>query len=81
MIRVVKFKGIILIFDKFEIKKKLVVFFKKIFCFFVKLLGMDIGFFFEYVFEVSWDQFILKENLSVMLKGMYWKIILQKVDE
>jgi phosphatidylethanolamine/phosphatidyl-N-methylethanolamine N-methyltransferase len=81
MTRVVKPKGTILIFDKFETKKKSAAFVKKIFRPFVKLLGTDIGLSFEHVFEASRDQLILKENSSVMLKGMYRKIILQKVDE
>ncbi|MBD8844209.1 MULTISPECIES: class I SAM-dependent methyltransferase [Priestia] len=81
MTRVVKPKGTILIFDKFETKKKSAAFTKKIFRPFVKLLGTDIGLSFEHVFEASRDQLILKENSSVMLKGMYRKIILQKVDE
>lgn len=81
MTRVVKPKGTILIFDKFETKKKSAAFAKKIFRPFVKLLGTDIGLSFEHVFEASRDQLILKENSSVMLKGMYRKIILQKVDE
>ncbi|MEH7371513.1 methyltransferase domain-containing protein [Priestia megaterium] len=81
MTRVVKPKGTILIFDKFETKKKSAAFAKKTFRPFVKLLGTDIGLSFEHVFEASRDQLILKENSSVMLKGMYRKIILQKVDE
>lgn len=81
MTRVVKPKGTILVFDKFETKKKSVAFPKKIFRPFVKLLGTDIGLSFEHMFEASRDQLILKENSSVMLKGMYRKIILQKVDE
>ncbi|MDD1512206.1 class I SAM-dependent methyltransferase [Priestia megaterium] len=81
MTRVVKPKGTILIFDKFETKKKSAAFPKKIFRPFVKLLGTDIGLSFEHVFEASRDQLILKENSSIMLKGMYRKISLQKVDE
>jgi phosphatidylethanolamine/phosphatidyl-N-methylethanolamine N-methyltransferase len=81
MTRVVKPKGTILIFDKFETTKKSAAFPKKIFRPFVKLLGTDIGLSFEHMFEASRDQLILKENSSVMLKGMYRKIILQKVDE
>ncbi|MGG2087651.1 methyltransferase domain-containing protein [Priestia aryabhattai] len=81
MTRVVKPKGTILIFDKFETEKKSADFPKKIFRPVVKLLGTDIGLSFEHVFEASQDQLILKENSSVMLKGMYRKIILQKVDE
>ncbi|MFP7731864.1 class I SAM-dependent methyltransferase [Priestia aryabhattai] len=81
MTRVVKPKGTILIFDKFETKKKSAAFPKKIFRPFVKLLGTDIGLSFEHVFEASRAHLILKENSSVMLKGMYRKIILQKVEE
>lgn len=81
MTRVVKPKGTILIFDKFETKKKSAAFPKKIFRPFVKLLGTDIGLSFEHMFEASRANLILKENSSVMLKGMYRKIILQKVEE
>lgn len=81
MTRVVKPKGTILIFDKFETKKKAAALPKKIFRLFVQLLGTDIGLSFEHMLEASRDQLILKENSSVMLKGMYRKIILQKVDE
>ncbi|KWU59979.1 class I SAM-dependent methyltransferase [Priestia megaterium] len=78
MIRVTKDKGTILIFDKFEPTNKQLSFGKKMFRPLIKLLGTDIGLSFETVYKNVENQCEIQEDLDVMVKGLYRKIILQK---
>lgn len=78
MIRVTKDKGTILIFDKFEPTNKRLSFGKRMFRPLIKLLGTDIGLSFESVYENVENPCEIQEDVDVMMKGLYRKIILRK---
>ncbi|MBU8690699.1 methyltransferase domain-containing protein [Priestia megaterium] len=78
MIRVTKDKGTILIFDKFEPTNKRLSFGKRMFRPLIKLLGTDIGLSFESVYENVENLCEIQEDVDVMMKGLYRKIILRK---
>jgi phosphatidylethanolamine/phosphatidyl-N-methylethanolamine N-methyltransferase len=44
----------------------------------IKLLGTDIGISFEKVYKIVKHECYLVEDIDVMMKGMYRKIILKK---
>jgi phosphatidylethanolamine/phosphatidyl-N-methylethanolamine N-methyltransferase len=78
MIRVTKDKGTILIFDKFEPTNNQLSFGKKMLRPLIKLLGTDIGLSFESVYKNVESQCEIQEDVDVMMKGLYRKIILRK---
>ncbi|MGG0792035.1 class I SAM-dependent methyltransferase [Peribacillus simplex] len=75
--RVLKKEGKILIFDKFVSKDKL-SFPKKLLRPLIKALGTDIGLNFEKLFSINNTHLTIDEDKSVMMNGMYRKIILSK---
>lgn len=79
MMRVLKPNGVVIIFDKFAPKDKELSPIKKMIRPFAKVLGTDIGISFERLCESNKEILTVKEDRSVMLNGMYRKIILGKV--
>ncbi len=73
--RVVKNEGQIIIFDKFSNQLSLL---KKLVRPIIRLLGTDIGINFDKLILTSSQPLKILEDQSVMLKGMYRKIILSK---
>lgn len=78
MIRVLKPGGEIIIFDKFISKNEKLSLPKKLIRPFIRVLGTDIGLRFEDLFREHEKQLKVEENQSIMLNGMYRKIILSK---
>lgn len=78
MVRVVKPEGKIIIFDKFTPKGKKLSTFKKIIRPFIQLLGTDIGINFEKLQDTNKETLLVKEDTSIMLNGMYRKIVIHK---
>lgn len=79
MVRVTNNNGTILIFDKFEPTNKQLSLGKKMLRPFIKILGTDIGLSFESVYKNVENQCKINEDIDVMIKGLYRKILLQKV--
>lgn len=79
MIRVLNKDGEIIIFDKFSPKGKALSPFKRILRPLIKFLGTDIGLNFESLYENQKDTISVKEDLPLMLNGMYRKILVTKV--
>jgi phosphatidylethanolamine/phosphatidyl-N-methylethanolamine N-methyltransferase len=78
MIRVLKEDGEMIIFDKFTPRGKDLTPFKKIIRPFIKLLGTDIGLNFESLYENHKGTIFVKEDIPLMFRGMYRKILITK---
>ena len=78
MIRVLKPGGEIVIFDKFISNNEKLSLPKKLIRPFIRVLGTDIGLRFEDLFREHENHLRVEENQSIMLNGMYRKIILSK---
>ncbi|NMH70098.1 methyltransferase domain-containing protein [Bacillus sp. RO3] len=79
MIRVLKPKGKILIFDKFSPKGKNLSPLKKAIRPLIRLLGTDIGVNFETLYEKNKEVLSVIEDTPVMFNGMYRKIVINKM--
>ncbi|MFD2760417.1 class I SAM-dependent methyltransferase [Lentibacillus juripiscarius] len=79
MIRVLKRNGQLLIFDKFVPKNKSLTFIQKLIRPIIALLGTDIGLNFDRMIQSCNEGLEVKEDVPVMLKGMYRKIIIKKL--
>ncbi|MGR3764320.1 class I SAM-dependent methyltransferase [Rossellomorea sp. NS-SX7] len=75
MERVLKPDGELVIFDKFAGEKKLS---QKLVRPIVKMLGTDIGLVFEDIHRPYKETLIMKEDIGLMMNGMYRKIVLKK---
>lgn len=80
MIRVLKPKGKIIIFDKFSPKEKNLSPLKKSIRPIIRLLGTDIGVNFETLYEKNKEILTVKEDTPIMFNGMYRKIIIKKLN-
>jgi phosphatidylethanolamine/phosphatidyl-N-methylethanolamine N-methyltransferase len=80
MLRVLKPNGEVVIFDKFAPKEKGLSRIKKAIRPFIKLLGTDIGINFEELCEKNKNTTYIKEDTSLMFRGMYRKIVLGKIN-
>lgn len=78
MTRVLKQEGKIIVFDKFVPKNKKLSIPKMLLRPIISILGTDIGRSFE---EISPENIVVKEDSPIMLKGMYRKIIIEKIKE
>ncbi|MEK4387742.1 class I SAM-dependent methyltransferase [Solibacillus sp. FSL W7-1464] len=78
MTRVLKKGGKIIVFDKFIPKNKKLSFTKVLIRPIIMLLGTDIGRSFEEIISTNNQNIQVEEDSSVMLNGMYRKIILVK---
>lgn len=78
MVRVLKPKGRMIIFDKFAPKEKELSVVKKIIRPVIKLLGTDIGLNFEQLYTKRDLGVVLEEDQPIMLNNMYRKIVLTK---
>ncbi|MCL1694838.1 MULTISPECIES: class I SAM-dependent methyltransferase [unclassified Lysinibacillus] len=78
MTRVLKQEGKIIVFDKFVPKYKKLSMPKMLLRPIISILGTDIGRSFE---EISPENIVVKEDSPIMLKGMYRKIIIEKIKE
>lgn len=78
MIRVLKGEGKIIIFDKFISKDERLSLPKKLLRPIIRFLGTDIGLRFEDLFSRHEKKMKMEENRSIMLNGMYRKIIISK---
>lgn len=79
MVRVLRPNGRIIIFDKFSPKYRKLSVFKKVIRPFIKLLGTDIAVNFETLFKENKYTLSVDEDTSIMLNGMYRKIIIRKI--
>ncbi|MGE7694013.1 class I SAM-dependent methyltransferase [Lysinibacillus sp. NPDC094177] len=77
MTRVLKQEGKIIVFDKFVPKNKKLSIPKMLLRPIISVLGTDIGRSFE---EISPENIVVKEDTSIMLNGMYRKIIIAKIN-
>ncbi|UPW85207.1 class I SAM-dependent methyltransferase [Lysinibacillus sp. Ag94] len=77
MTRVLKQEGEIIVFDKFVPKNKKLSIPKMLLRPIISILGTDIGRSFE---EISPENIVVKEDTSLMLNGMYRKIIIGKIN-
>lgn len=80
MIRVLKPKGKIIIFDKFHPKGKNLSPLKKTIRPLIRLLGTDIGVNFETLYEKNKEVLSVKEDTPIMFNGMYRKIVIKKLN-
>ncbi|WP_017729241.1 class I SAM-dependent methyltransferase [Halalkalibacterium ligniniphilum] len=80
MIRVLKPKGKIIIFDKFSPKGKNLSPLKKAIRPLIRLLGTDIGVNFETLYEKNKEVLSVKEDTPIMFNGMYRRIIINKMN-
>lgn len=80
MSRVIKPNGKIIIFDKFLPKDNKPSLFTKSIRPVIKLLGTDIGISFEELYLKNREDLKVKEDIPIMFKGMYRKIMLCKAD-
>jgi len=80
MIRVLKPKGKIIIFDKFSPKGKNLSPWKKALRPLIRLLGTDIGVNFEILYEKNKDLLFVAEDTPIMFNGMYRKIVINKMN-
>lgn len=78
MERVLKPGGKLIVFVKFLHSEKELSLPKKLIRPIIKLLGTDIGLSFEKLYDNSGSSLLLKEDISIMFKGMYRKIVLVK---
>ncbi|KON71334.1 phosphatidylethanolamine N-methyltransferase [Peribacillus butanolivorans] len=78
MIRVLKQDGKIIIFDKFISKNKQLSLPKKLLRPFIRVLGTDIGLRFEDLYRRHGKNLKIVEDQSIMMNGMYRKIIICK---
>ena len=78
MTRVLKPGGKIIIFDKFIPKDKKLAFPKRLLRPIIRVLGTDIGLNFEEIFLGNNNGLHIEEDKSVLLNGMYRKIIIGK---
>lgn len=78
MIRVVKYEGKIILFDKFISKDERLSVPKKLLRPIIRFLGTDIGLRFEDMFSGHGDIMEIEEDRPIMLNGMYRKIIISK---
>ncbi|MET3319491.1 UNVERIFIED_ORG: ubiquinone/menaquinone biosynthesis C-methylase UbiE [Peribacillus simplex] len=78
MIRVLKQDGKIIIFDKFISKNKQLSLPKKLLRPFIRVLGTDIGLRFEDLYRRHSKNLKIVEDQSIMMNGMYRKIIICK---
>ncbi|SDH86502.1 class I SAM-dependent methyltransferase [Alteribacillus bidgolensis] len=78
MVRILKPDGKIIIFDKFSPKGKKLSLMKKIIRPFINFLGTDIGVNFETLYESNKENLTVKQNESIMFKGMYREIVISK---
>lgn len=78
MIRVLKQDGKIIIFDKFISKNKQLSLPKKLLRPFIRVLGTDIGLRFEDLYPRHGKNLKIVEDQSIMMNGMYRKIIICK---
>ncbi|MGE7766077.1 class I SAM-dependent methyltransferase [Peribacillus sp. NPDC096540] len=78
MNRVLKQDGKIIIFDKFISKNKQLSLSKKLLRPFIRVLGTDIGLRFEDLFRRHDKNLKIVEDQSIMMNGMYRKIIIRK---
>jgi phosphatidylethanolamine/phosphatidyl-N-methylethanolamine N-methyltransferase len=79
MIRVLKNNGQILIFDKFVPKNKNLTFAQKLIRPVIALMGTDIGLSFEKLIQSCNESLEVKEDVPVMLNGIYRRIIVTKL--
>jgi phosphatidylethanolamine/phosphatidyl-N-methylethanolamine N-methyltransferase len=77
MIRVLKPKGCMVIFDKFSPQEMPII--KKMVKPFIKIMGTDIGVNFEKLYELNHKAITLREDEPLLFNGMYRKIILTKI--
>ncbi len=77
MVRVTKSGGRIIIFDKFSDSKRSML--KRIIRPFLQLLGTDIGRSFEQIYEACQQECRVIENTPIMMRGMYRKMIIEKI--
>lgn len=80
MVRVLQKDGKIIIFDKFTPKNSKLSLPKMLLRPIVKVLGTDIGRSFEEIFHNNNKNIIVEEDTPLMLKGMYRKIIIGKIN-
>lgn len=80
MIRVLKPKGKIIVFDKFSPKGKNLSPLKKAIRPLIKLLGTDIGVNLETLYEKNKGVLSVEEDTSIMFNGMYRKIVIRKIN-
>ncbi|WP_077325030.1 class I SAM-dependent methyltransferase [Virgibacillus siamensis] len=79
MTRVLKGNGQLLIFDKFVPKNKSLTFVQRLIRPIIALLGTDIGLNFDKVIQNCNEGLEVKQDVPVMLNGMYRKIIVNKL--
>ncbi|MDQ0242658.1 phosphatidylethanolamine/phosphatidyl-N-methylethanolamine N-methyltransferase [Bacillus fengqiuensis] len=79
MVRVTKAEGKILIFDKFTPENEKLSMGKKLIRPVIQLLGTDIGLSFDRVYKNVDKYCRIQQDIGVMMKGMYRKIIVQKI--
>lgn len=79
MVRVTKAEGKILIFDKFTPENEKFSMGKKLIRPVIQLLGTDIGLSFDRVYKNVDKYCRIQQDIGVMMKGMYRKIIVQKI--
>lgn len=80
MIRVLKPKGKIIIFDKFSPKGKNLSPLKRAIRPLIRLLGTDIGVNFETLYEKNKEVLSVKEDTPIVFNGMYRKIVINKMN-
>ncbi|MDZ5471476.1 class I SAM-dependent methyltransferase [Bacillus sp. 31A1R] len=80
MLRVLRNKGKIIIFDKFVPKDQQLSIFKRVVKPFIKVLGTDIGLRFEKVVQNFTGNIHIEEDCPLILNGMYRKIIVSKLE-
>ncbi|WDZ55090.1 class I SAM-dependent methyltransferase [Paenibacillus polymyxa] len=80
IVKVTKEKGTIVVFDKFESGNRETSLFKKILRPIISLLGTDIGRNFQSIVQPYSDKLKVKENVPVLLKGMYRKIVMERLN-
>ncbi|PAQ14349.1 SAM-dependent methyltransferase [Bacillaceae bacterium SAOS 7] len=80
MTRILKAEGKIIIFDKFVPKNAKLSLPKKLLRPIISALGTDIGRSFEEIFFKNNKNIKIEEDISVMLNGMYRKIIISKMN-
>ncbi|MBN8236097.1 class I SAM-dependent methyltransferase [Halobacillus kuroshimensis] len=80
MVRVLKPKGKIIIFDKFSPKGKNLSPVKKAIRPIIRLLGTDIGVNFETIYEINKEVIFVKEDTPILFNGMYRKIVINKMN-
>ncbi|MEC2076478.1 class I SAM-dependent methyltransferase [Metabacillus fastidiosus] len=79
MIRVLRYEGKIIIFDKFAPKNKKPSLIKVLLRPIISVLGTDIGRNFEEMLPKNNNSIKVEEDIPIMMNGMYRKILLTKI--